>query len=99
MLSSNLLVALCDTDAEEWKFCIRNQKGSLSREMFNFLEGGYLLTCGELVENGVYFVLDVPLDNLKPDVIYRHRHFSNNEDYDTFMFGYLMDDAPASVTT
>lgn len=98
MLSSDLLVALCDTDAEEWKFCIRNREGSLSRKMFRFWEGGYKLSCGNLIEDGVYLLVDVPLDDVDPDVIYRSKFFSNGEGIDTFMFGYLVDDAPASVS-
>lgn len=97
MQSSKLLVSLCETDAEEFKFCIRNRKGSLSRKMYSFYDGGYLLSCGTLVEDGVYLLVDVPLEAFRPDIIYRHSHHSKDEDYDTFMFGYLVDDAPASV--
>ena len=96
MLSSDLLVSLCETDAEEWKFVIRNQNGSLNREMFGFhYLGGHSLTHGTPKENAVYLIVDVLLINADPDLIYSFK----GEEIESTFFGYLVDDAPAYVTT
>ena len=89
MLSSKLLIALCETDAEEWKFCIRNVNGSLSRKMRGF--NGLNLVYGTPVEGGVYLMVDAFLDGVHPDLIYTNK----GKKFESEMFGYRFEDAPA----
>ena len=93
MLSSDLLVSLCETDAEENKFVVRNQNGSLNRQMFEFYMGSHALRSGEPQEGAVYLIVDALLDGLKPDLIYTFK----GENCESTFLGYKIDDAPLSV--
>jgi hypothetical protein len=89
MLSLDLLVALCDVDCEEVKCCIRNENGSLNREMLKTWEGGHPIRNGEPKEGAMYLVVDVPLMDCKADLIYSHK----GTDCESTLFCYMIDDS------
>lgn len=85
----NLLVALCDTDAEDTKYCHRNENGSLNQVMLEGTwMGGFTLSCGQPKEGAMYLMVDVTLCDIKPDLIYVHK----GETFEAPMFGYLIDE-------
>ena len=91
MKALDLLVALCDTDAEETKYCHYNEKGSLNQIMLKGTwVGGFTLTSGEPEEGVMYLVVDVVLKDCKPDLIYQHKH--KREDFECSMFCYKIDE-------
>jgi hypothetical protein len=92
MLSSKLLISLCETDAEEVKFCHRNVNGSLSLTMLEcHWDGEYHISCGKPIEGATYLICDALLEGCTPDLIYNNK----GKDYESTMFGYIIDDAPA----
>lgn len=94
MLSSELLLALCETDAEETKTCVRNHDGSLDRLMhFGDWFSGFERSCGKPKEGAVYLIVDALLDGLNPDLIYNRK--CSEKGFESTMFGYLVEDAPA----
>lgn len=95
MLSSTLLLALCKTDAEEIKYCHRNHDGSLDKLMhYGSWYGGLERSCGKPEEGRVYLMVDALLDGLSPDLIYNHKDLEKG--FEATVFGYLVEDAPAS---
>lgn len=91
MTALDLLVSLCETDAEDYKYCHINKNGSLERIMLEGTWiGGYTLTCGQLKEGAMYFIVDVPLEDNKPDLIYVHK--SDKDGFEASLFGYQVDD-------
>lgn len=89
MTALDLLVALCNTDAEEWKYCHYNQNGSINKLMLKGTwEGGFTLSFGEPKEGAMYLLVDALLEKCTPDLIYNHK----GETYESTMFGYLIDD-------
>ena len=92
MQSLDLLVALCDTDAEETKACFRNENGSLNNIMLDGTwAGGFTLSCGEPKEGAMYLIVDALLEGCKPDLIYSHKE----ETFESTMFGYVIDESLA----
>ena len=91
----DLLVALCNTDAEDYKLVHINENGSLDRLMKQGTwMGGFTLSCGKPKEGAMYLMVDVTLNDLKPDLIYVHK----GETFEAPMFGYEIDDVPTPVT-
>ena len=89
MRSLDLLVALCETDAEDYKYCITNEKGSLERKMLEGTwAGGFTLKSGSPEEGAMYLMVDALLEDCKPDLIYSHK----GEEFESTMFGYKIDD-------
>ena len=50
--------------------------------------GGYTLSCGKPKEGAMYLMVDVTLNDFKPDLIYVHK----GETFEATMFGYQVDD-------
>ena len=91
MLALDLLVALCNTDAEETKACFVNENGSLERIMLDGTwVGGFTLSSGTPDEGAMYLIVDALLEGCKPDLIYSHK----DEKFESTMFGYRIDDVP-----
>jgi hypothetical protein len=91
MTALDLLVALCDTDAEEVKYCHYNENGSLDNVMLKGTwVGGFTLTCGTPKEGAMYLIVDCILEGCKPDLIYQHK--KDDKKPECSMFGYLIDD-------
>lgn len=89
MTALDLLVALCETDAEETKICHYNQDGSLNRVMLKGTwYGGFTLQSGEPKEGAMYLMVDVLLEDCTPDLIYNHK----DDKWEATIFGYLVDD-------
>lgn len=89
MTALDLLVALCNTDAEETKYCHYNENGSLDNVMLRGTwVGGFTLTSGTPKEGAMYLLVDALLEGCTPDLIYSHK----GEKFESTMFGYLIDD-------
>ena len=89
MLALDLLVALCNTNAEETKACFRNENGSLEKIMLDGTwEGGFTLSSGVPEEGAMYLIVDALLEDCKPDLIYSHK----GDKFESTMFGYKIDD-------
>jgi hypothetical protein len=94
MLSSKLLISLCETIGKGNKFITfndeskENEEGTIAAFMRDIC---YQFTAGCLKIGYDYLLSDEPLQDVIPDVI-----FSNVTDGGkTSMFGYIIDDAPA----
>lgn len=90
MLSSKLLIALCDTD-EGCRFVYFNQIDSLVRYMKDF-RLGFDHVCGTLKPNESYLMLDVQLDGIVPDLLFEHKRRVKGKDYTERFYGYLMEE-------
>jgi hypothetical protein len=89
MKALDLLVALCETDAEEFKYTHVNENGSLNKLMREGTwVGGFTLSQGTPKEGAMYLMVDALLEGCKPDLIYQHK----GETYEATMFGYRVDE-------
>ena len=95
MLSSKLIVALCDTDEEVNKFVHVNHHDSLIPYMRDLCLG-YNHLCGTPVDEGKYLMTDVALSGITPDVLFECAHKAHGRTYTNRMYGYLMEDIQPS---
>ena len=92
MLSSKLIIALCDTDeVEVTKFVHINHHDSLVPYMRDFCMG-YTHLCGTPVKDGMYLITDVALNGITPDVLFERTHKEHGHTYTDRMHGYLIED-------
>lgn len=91
MLSSKLIIALCDTDEEVNKFVHFNERESLVKYMEHFAFG-YRHVCGTPELGGSYLMTDVELNGIVPDVLFEHHSKVNGRPQTSRFFGYLMED-------
>jgi hypothetical protein len=71
MLSSRLIVALCDTYDDSVKFVHFNQGNSLIGYMEQYREG-FKHVCGQPKSGEKYLVIDCELTGIVPDVLFEH---------------------------
>ena len=95
MLSSKLLIALCDTDEEVNKFIHFNQRESLVQYMRDFCMG-FNHVCGT-PKSGSYLMCDIPLSGVVPDVLFEHKSKIKGKELTERFYGYLMEDIVAGL--
>lgn len=91
MLSSRLIIALCDTDEEVSKFVHFNSKKSVVTYMKDFCLG-YTHVCGTPKSDGVYLMVDCALNGITPDLLFEHIHKTHGRTITARFYGYLMED-------
>lgn len=91
MLSSKLIIALCDTDEEVNKFVHINHHDSLVPYMRDFCLG-YDHLCGTPIAEGKYLMTDVSLAGITPDVLFERTRKAHGRTYTDRYYGYLMED-------
>lgn len=96
MLSSKLIVALCDTDEEVNKFVHFNQREDLVRYMEHFTMG-YKHVCGTPQKDGTYLMVDTELSGLVPDILFEHTQKVNGHVRVHRFYGYLMEEQKPQV--
>jgi hypothetical protein len=93
MLSSKIIIALCDTDEEVDKFVHCNRNNSLIPYMKDFCLGFNHL-CGTPKDDGMYLITSVSLNGITPDVLFEREYKAHGRTYSDRMYGYLMEDLP-----
>jgi len=90
MKCSELLFALCKSDASEFHLHCYNHDGLMERMMKKFYVG-FNLKSGKPKDDTCYLLLDCPLKDIEADVVFNHIH-TKGELYEYLMFGYEVDD-------
>ena len=86
----DLLVSLTESGADV-SYCHYNQHGSLDQVMLEGTwVGGFTRASGSPEEGAMYLMVDTLFEDLKPDLIYQHKH--EDPKFECSMFGYRIED-------
>lgn len=91
MLSSRLIIAMCDTYDDSIKFVHFNENNSIISCMELHHEG-YKHVCGQPISGEKYLVIDCELTGLVPDILFEHVFRSHGRTKTARYYAYLMED-------